>query len=693
LNQQILIGLLALLAMTGAAGPAVGATRAPERLDCSSMPCAAVFPAAQAFQPVAGATHWEAVDASGEVIGWLALSTDLVDIKAYSGKPLVTLVGLDPKGVITGARVIHHSEPILLIGIPEQALHDFVDFYAGQPALQRIVVGRADKPDTISVDAVSGATVTVLAQNITVLDTARRLGILTGVFEEGTTTTGHFVQEPVPWTFGEMLERGALGHLAVSHQDMGVDETQDAFVDLYFGVADAPHIGRALLGERNYTYYHGRLEPGEHLLVVINSGSESFKGSAFVRGGIFDRIRLQQGLREITFRDTDYWNLSDLAVEDAPEFNEGALFVLRAGRFDPGTAYDLVFLGSRYDQRGAFTRDFREFTEAHQLPKSVYIVDPTSSGIPWRQAWSNRRADVVVLCAYLAFVLAVFVVRRRSTANAARLDRFHVASLVVAFVVLGIGMGAQPSVTQILTVVGSLLHDWRWDLFLSEPLIFVSWLFIAAVTVIWGRGVFCGWVCPYGALNELVFRIGKRMGVRSYELPDRIHGPLRHLRYVILAGLIGVYLWDSILGERLAEVEPFKSTFLVPFWNREWFYALWWLVLLGTAVVVYRPFCRYLCPLGGGLALASSLRPSGPRRRAFCSSCQICTRGCEPRAIRPDGTIDSRECLSCMECEATYRDDERCPPLLGLAALAGQSELTARELEKRERLQLDVVDV
>ena len=119
----------------------------------------------------------------------------------------------------------------------------------------------------------------------------------------------------------------------------------------------------------------------------------------------------------------------------------------------------------------------------------------------------------------------------------------------------------------------------------------------------------------------------------------------------------------------------------------------WWLLLLGAAVVVYRPFCRYLCPLGGGLALLSSLRPAGPKRRAFCSSCQICTRGCEPRAIRPDGTIDPRECLSCMECEATYRDEQRCPPLVGLAVLEGRRSLSAREQEKRDKLQLEVVDV
>jgi NosR/NirI family nitrous oxide reductase transcriptional regulator len=59
------------------------------------------------------------------------------------------------------------------------------------------------------------------------------------------------------------------------------------------------------------------------------------------------------------------------------------------------------------------------------------------------------------------------------------------------------------------------------------------------------------------------------------------------------------------------------------------------------------------------------VRLSSPYRRGFCTRCKICARGCEPRAIRADGTIDPRECLNCWECEANWRDDQVCPPLVG----------------------------
>jgi NosR/NirI family nitrous oxide reductase transcriptional regulator len=689
--------LLLVLAGLGALGPlaapAGAAGKAPAALDCDAMPCAEIVPAAERFRPVEGAAHWDALDAEGGVVGWVAMSTDFVDFDAYSGKPIVTLVGLDPEGVITGARVIHHSEPILLVGIPEKALTDFVDFYAGKRALQRIVVGRADQPDAVSVDGISGATVTALVQNMTVLETARAVGTDVGVFAASAVAAGHFVEDAEPWSFARMLEEGALGRLVVTNADMGVDATEDPYVDLYFGVADAPHVGRPLLGDRSYEYYMSQLADGEHLFVVFNRGSGSFKGSAFVRGGIFDRVRVQQGLREITFRDTDYWNVPEAAVADAPEVNEGALFVLRGGRFDPGSAYGLVFLGTRYDQRGAYTRDFREFTASHALPDTLYVVDRTATGIPWRQAWSNRRADAVILSVYLLLVVGVFLARKYTTVRLKRLSRLHLASMLFGFLVVGVYMGAQPSVTQMFTAAGSVTGEWRWDLFLSEPLIFISWIFIAGVSVIWGRGVFCGWVCPYGAMNELAFKITQKLGFKGYELPDRVHLKLRYLRYGVLAVLLGVFFWDSILAERMAEVEPFKSTFLVPVWTREWGFVGWWLVLLALSFAMYRPFCRYLCPLGGGIALLSSFRPSGPKRRAFCSSCKICTRGCEPRAFRTDGSIDPRECLSCMECEATYHDARRCPPLIGLTQLEGRSELSPRDHEKIAQLRVEAADV
>ncbi len=677
----------------GEASVLASSPRHSMRLDCQKMPCARVLPGATHFSRSPKGPFVAGYDQKKALLGWVVLSTDVVDIPAYSSKPMETLVGLDSKGIITGVQVIHHSEPILLVGIPEKALHDFTKFYVGKKASTPVVVGRASK-GAVSVDVISGATVTALAQNKTVLEAARAVGIATGVLSVSAAMPGRFVQSKDIWDWRRMQKEGVWGRLTVTERQMGVKNPQGNFVDLWYTLADAPHIGRSLFGERTYAHLMKRRKAGQHLLVILGQGSDSFKGSAFVRGGIFDRVRVEQGLRELIFRDTDYFHLTNLETQGAPRFKEGAVFLTSGAPLDPGAPFRLIFLGSRYDGKGGFHRDFRQFQSTHRLPRSVYQFEgPDPYAAMYVQAWRNRRAEVIVLIAFLLFVMGLFTARRFLTGKTPRLKRLHIGVMLTSVLLVGVWMRAQPSVTQLLTLADSVIHKWRWDLFFSEPLIFVLWIFIAIVSIVWGRGVFCGWVCPYGAMTELLHKLGRVFRLPEFELPDAIHTKLRYLRYGVFAVLLVVFLISPIWGETMAEIEPFKSTFLVYAWKRPWGFLVWWSLLLGVSLFWWRPFCRYLCPLGGALAIFGSFRISGPKRRSFCSSCQICTKGCEPKAIRPNGTIDPRECLSCMECEATYRDDKVCPPLVGIERILRKVEQNEEDKKRLARLMEQRKDV
>lgn len=663
------------------------------RLDCKKMPCRAVLPLAVRFQKHPKGPFVSGYDAKGKVLGWVLLSTDIVDVPAYSSKPLETLVGFDKQGVITGVKVIHHSEPILLVGIPEQALHRFTDFYVGKKISAQVTVGTQTE-GTISVDVISGATVTALAQNKTILDAARSVGILAGVLSATSATPGYFVEGKEVWDWKRMEREGVWGRLSVTEKQMGLTKPEGKFVDLWFSVADAPHIGRSLLGERDYEYLMKRRKPGQHLFVILGKGSDSFKGSAFVRGGIFDRVRVEQGLRELVFRDTDYFNLTKVETKGAPRFKEGAVFLTTGAPFDPGAPFELIFLGSRYDGKGAFHREFRQFKARFRLPRSVYrLKGPDPYAAMYLQAWKNRKGDAIFLGIFLSCVFGLFLFRTFLTGDIKRLKVLHITVMSISVLVVGFYMKAQPSVTQMLTLTDSLVHKWRWELFFSEPLIFMFWLFIAVVSLLWGRGVFCGWVCPYGALTELMHKIGHALGLPSFELPENVHKYARFVRYFVFFSLLVIFFISPIWGETMAEIEPFKSTFLVYAWRRPWGFFIWWSLLLFLSLFWWRPFCRYLCPMGGALALFGSFRLSGPKRRSFCSSCQICTKGCEPKAIRPNGTIDPRECLSCMECEATYRDEKVCPPLVGIQRILEKVEQSEDDKRRLARLMEQRKDV
>lgn len=651
-------------------------------IDCVELDCSSVLPGAVRFEVQGEQPFTTGFDAGDQVVGWVARSTDVVDIKAYSGKPLVTLIGLGSDGVIKGARLLKHGEPILLVGIPEQKLHDFIARYVGLPAVSHVVVGHTSDSEAIEVDMISGATVTALAQNQTILKTARTVGLATGAVSTSEISPGEFVISDTPLTWDEMMKAGVFGRLTVTEAQVGIKDPQGVMVDLFYTIADAPQVGRALLGDRNYKYQMEQLAPGQHLFVVLSNGSGSFKGSAFVRGGIFDRIQIVQGLNQLVFRDTDYTNLPWTSVEGAPVFKEGAVFLTTGGNLDPGQMYELHFLGSRYT--GAYERDFHEFESHHKLPKSIYKVTGRNlDEAIYVQAWRNSLLDVGLLVAYLLCVIAVFAFRRYSTANKVWLIRIHVTLMTVGFVLIGLYMAAPPSVTQILTLISVVLGSVSWELFLAAPLIFILWIFIAGVSLIWGRGVFCGWVCPYGSMSELMNKIAQKLKIPQKEFPKK----LVYLRYVVLFLLIAVFLWDATKGEIMAEVEPFKSTFLVLPWKRSVGLFAWWIILFVASIFTFRPFCRYLCPLGAALSIYGSARVSPPRRREFCGSCKICTKLCESKAFRPDGTIDPRECLSCMECEAVYRDDEVCPPLVVIKKISAKPQPSAGDLIKLKKMQ------
>ncbi|MCO4761365.1 MAG: 4Fe-4S binding protein [Myxococcales bacterium] len=659
----------------------VAAKPAPKTLDCETQPCAEVLPGAVSFKPVAGTSYQVGVDAAGKSLGWVGLSTDVVDIDAYSGKPLVTLFGIDGKAVFTGAKVIHHSEPILLVGIPESALQTFVSWYAGKSVSTRVVVGKSSKPGAISVDAISGATVTALAQNQTVLAAGRKLAMDVGVLAAAKGATGEFIKTDKVLSWQQMETAGVFGRLFVSEKQMGSTKptaADDQFINLWFTVADAPQIGRSLLGDHEYNWLMGRKKADEHLLVIYGVGSSSFKGSGYVRGGIFDRVRVEQGLRQMIFKDHDHHRIGGhTEAKGAPEFKEGAVFFARGGKLHAGEPFDLVFMGSRYDGKGGYSREFHSFSATHRLPDSLYKRPEAAPVFEteeiYVQAWRNQGARVYVVLAILLGVMALFIGRRWLVADMKRLRIIHTSVMLASVLLLGVWLKAQPSVTQMMTFVDGAVHGFRWSLFLSEPLLFISWISIAIVTLIWGRGVFCGWTCPFGSATELLFKLGRLLRLPEFELPDAVHSRLRYLRYVILVVLIGTFIYSPELGERMAEVEPFKTSFLVAPWTRHWGFVAWWGTLVGLSLFWWRPFCRYVCPLGAGLAIPGSFRLSGPYRRNACDSCKICTKTCEPKAIDKQGKIDPRECLSCMECESNYQNEQVCPPLVGIDRLMRRS--------------------
>jgi NosR/NirI family nitrous oxide reductase transcriptional regulator len=217
----------------------------------------------------------------------------------------------------------------------------------------------------------------------------------------------------------------------------------------------------------------------------------------------------------------------------------------------------------------------------------------------------------------------------------------------------------------VLTFANALITEFKWDYFLMDPLLFILWCSIAGALLFWGRGPFCGWLCPFGALQELTNKVARRLKVPQITVPWAVHERLWPIKYLIFLGLFGVSLYSLTLGEQLAEVEPFKTAIVLRF-IRDWPFVLFAVALVGAGLFIERFFCRYLCPLGGALAIPGRLRMFDwlKRYRECGNPCQRCANDCPVQAIRPEGQINVNECIYCMNCQLLYWDDHKCPVVI-----------------------------
>jgi polyferredoxin len=164
--------------------------------------------------------------------------------------------------------------------------------------------------------------------------------------------------------------------------------------------------------------------------------------------------------------------------------------------------------------------------------------------------------------------------------------------------------------------------------------------FAVGTAVLFGQ-VWCGYLCPFGALQELISRLGRRLGLRVY--PDRpLEQGMRYMKYILLA-IVLMLVW--VTGdETWATFDPMQHVFGGRLSG--WMLWLTGLVLIG-ALFHYRFWCRYFCPMGAFLALGNKLallRGLAPKRRF-----EHCDLG-----VKGEFDLDCIRCNRCLTARDTH---------------------------------------
>ncbi len=495
------------------------------------------FPQADRFGALEGEPLAAEIHQGDKLVGYAYLTGNVVRIPAYSGRPINTLVGFDMGGRIVGIRIVEHQEPILLVGISDERLQRFARQYQGKSIFDQIIIG-GGRDDAVVVDTISGATITVMVENATIMRSVRQVAESRGL------------------TPSSAIPQAVSGRL--EHEE---EESHE---------------------EKKESHPFVPMAPGK-------------------------------------------------SMEPAP--------------------------ANKKKHTGA--------NPSTDKSRSIYARMAAQEEPIWVVAWHSRMLQIVVLCAGLFYLSLILVFQDWLARHPKLLIYLRDGFLLYTVFFIGWYGLAQLSIVNVLTFVHMALHDFQWENFLIDPMMFILWSFVAATLLLWGRGVYCGWLCPFGAMQELTNQLARRFGVRQWEFPAMVHERLWAVKYIILMALFGVSLQSLADAERYAEIEPFKTAITLRF-QREWGFVFFAVGMILVSIVNRKFYCKYLCPLGAALTYPARFRIfDWLRRHRECGRpCQVCAQECEVQAIKRNGEINPNECHYCLDCQVTYWNDHKCPPLV-----------------------------
>ena len=593
-----------------------------------------VFPSADSYSlkegtpPVYRAFVNNPESAELETVGYLFETPDMPPEEVGYSAPVDVLVGMDLKGTITGVKILHYIESYKSIRGDFINSEYFPDQFEDKNIVEGFRIGR-------DVDGISRATITSWAVSRGIRNASRRVAeayLSDSEFVSLTSADAVALQVLSAQSWEEMIEEELVVNWVVTQPDA---------TELHLTLAFMGHdgLGELLVGDVDYSRADreasARVRDGNMLLVGIDGdSSQPFRQ---------ERLAIQQGeeIFPVERRRFVYVGSADYGkIADKVRF-AGAIVLDPA--VDLSQPFDVLYnTGGRVGEFGT-------------IAQATYRVPPIplalSTGLPIPPellpqfdddltAYENEGlyaslinnapwSDVTILMLLLTMVMAAFL---RKSSN------IRWVTLFFTLIYLGWMDGGFVSVSHITNFVKLGPSMFRSDL----PQLLIV-IFTVVTTLLWGR-VFCSSLCPFGALQDFITRFTpKRL---RKELPQAIHDKAIYFKYAVVVFLIVMSISFANLS-LFQYFEPFGTVF---YFSQS--YILWTILalfILGS-VFISRFYCRYVCPLGAALGIASLISPWRISRVSQCDVCKVCEHSCPTGAIRGP-KIDFKECVRCDICE------------------------------------------
>ena len=639
--------------------------------------------------PISDNGVYELLNSGGAHAGYVFQTEPMAPLPGFSGSPVNVLVVLDLEGRFLDVQLLTHNEPIFVSGLGEAPFHAFFEQYRGHSISDSLVVGTpyggaSGGGGLIYLDGVTKATASVRIAHESVLAAALQVARekMQGIASGPPAFPYPDYAEELTWD--QMAADGLITRKRVINAEVqalfegttwedddpdALDAPDEVYLDLWIADLGPSSIARVLLDEDSLEDLQRfmAISDFDEPILVIETARHGLVSPDFVRNTSPDWIGAEQDGFPVALRDADLFvELSD-AVPD--ELHDGVAMILRTDRrlgLDPARDWTMTVEAVR--EHGMFQPEIGsvQLATTHVTPERFYsrpgVVERLS---PWEEAILNRQTDLIVLSVFLAGLVAMLMGAQSQLAGLAAYTPVRLSILTAMLCFVGWWGQGQLSIVTPLASLQTAMAGGSFAFLLYDPFSLLVWGVVILGFVLWGRGLFCGWLCPFGAMQEFAHHLGRFLRLPKIEPSTLWDARLKWLKYVALAGLVGVTLFAPSAMDKAAEVEPFKTA-VTTFFVREWYYVAYAAVWLVLGMVVFKGFCRYLCPLGALMAIGGVLRLRRwiPRRDECGSPCQLCKVKCNYGAIAPTGKIKYSECFQCLDCVSIHDDDSQCVPLI-----------------------------
>ncbi|MGI5821111.1 MAG: 4Fe-4S binding protein, partial [Bacteroidales bacterium] len=174
----------------------------------------------------------------------------------------------------------------------------------------------------------------------------------------------------------------------------------------------------------------------------------------------------------------------------------------------------------------------------------------------------------------------------------------------------------------------------------STLLIYPTLLIVLIImTFLFGK-IWCGWLCHIGALQEFLYK-GERLQWLKSKKSQKILHIIQSSAVVIL--IIAILITKTNL---VCQYFPFVNIFMLQIFNPITYFLVGLVII--SSLLIYRPFCRTVCPVGLILNWVSRIPFAKRVRISECKECKRCHRLCKMGSIQ-GGAIDM-SCIACGEC-------------------------------------------